>query len=160
MAEFSDLPLTYRLMMKAYRWRTISPTPWASMRMPLAQSRVALVTSAGLYRPGVDRDFGSREGEDVTVRLLPRDTDVTTLAIGQTSNSFDRGAIEHDRNLALPLDRLRSLVDTREIGSIAPQHVSFNGSIIAPGRFVRDIAPQVADVLRADQVDAVLFVPV
>lgn len=160
MAEFSELPLTYRLLTKAYRWRTIDPTPWAILRVPLAEARVALVTSAGLYRPRIDRDFGSSEGADVTVRLLPGDVDLTSLAIGQTSNSFDRGAIERDRNLALPLDRLRALEDAREIGSIAPQHVSFNGSIIAPGRFMRDVAPQVADVLRADQVDAVLFVPV
>lgn len=160
MADFSDLPFKYRLLMSAYRWRTIRPTPWAAMRVPITQARVALVTSAGLYRPGTDRDFGTREGDDITFRTLPADVDLGALAMGQTSDAFDRAAIERDRNLALPLDRLRTLHQAGEIGSVAPQHVSFNGSMLAPGRFVRDVAPNVANLFRAEQVDAVLFVPV
>lgn len=161
MAEFTELSVKYRLLMKAYRWRTIDPTPWATMRVPLSRARIALVTSAALYRPGIDRPFSDGEGDaKATVRFLPSDVDLTALTIGQTSGSFDRAAIKRDRNLALPLDRLRELCDAGLIGSVAPRHVSFNGSMLAPGRFLRDRAPEVADVLRADEVDAVLFVPV
>jgi hypothetical protein len=38
--------------------------------------------------------------------------------------------------------------------------VSFNGSITAPGRLVRQSAPEMAEVLRAEMVDAALLVPV
>jgi D-proline reductase (dithiol) PrdB len=160
MATWDELPLKYRLTIRAYRWRRIAPTPWAAPRVPLAQARVALVTSAGLYRPGVDRDFGTREGEDITARLLPADVPLATLAVGQTSDAFDRTALEADRNLALPLDRLRELRDAGVVGDVAPRAVSFNGSLLAPGRFLRDTAPGIVDALRADQVDAALFVPV
>jgi D-proline reductase (dithiol) PrdB len=160
MAEFSELPLSYRLRMLAYRWRRLDPSPWTAFAPPLRDARIALVTSAGLYRPGVDSDFGEKEGQDITVRLLPADVELSSLAIGQTSDAFDRAAVERDRNLALPLDRLHALERDGVIGSVAPRHVSFNGSMLAPGRFLRDSAPEVVDCFRVDQVDAVLFVPV
>lgn len=160
MADWSELPLRYALLMRAYPWRRIPDAPWAPLRRPLAEARVALVTSAGLYRPGIDRDFGTQEGEDISVRWLPRDVALLQLVVGQTSRSFDRSSLEADPDLALPLTRLAELVDAGEVGEVAPRHVSFNGSMLAPGRFVRDTAPEVAEGLRVDQVDAALFVPV
>ena len=160
MASWDELPLKYRISIRAYRWRTIAETPWSTLRVPLAQARVALVTSAGLYRPGVDAGFGTREGEDITARYLPSDVSLGALAIGQTSDAFDRAALIKDKNLALPLDRLRELKSLGEIGGVAPRAVSFNGSLLAPGRFIKETAPEIVDALLADDVDAALFVPV
>lgn len=160
MADWSELPLKYRLLMRAYRWRSVAPTPWSPLRRPLAEARIALVTSGGLYRDGVDRDFGTKEGEDISVRWLPRDVAEMHLVVGQTSTSFDRTGISADQELALPLTRLAELVTAGEAGSVAPRHVSFNGSMVGPGRFMRDSAPEVAEGLAADEVDAALFVPV
>lgn len=160
MADWSELPLKYRLLMQAYPWRRIDPPVWAPLRKPLAECRVALVSSAGLYRPGTDRDFGTREGEDITERWLPADLDTAQLVVGQTSSTFDRDAVQGDLELALPLRRLEELVAAGVVGRVAPRHVSFNGSMIAPGRFARETAPRVAQGLSADDVDAVLLVPV
>lgn len=160
MASWSELPLRYRLSIGLYRWRTIARTPWATLAVPLSEARVALVTSAGLYRPGMDRDFGGGRSGDITMRLLPSDTPLGSLVVGQSSDAFDRTDVEQDINLALPLDRLRELRARGEVGSVAPRVVSFNGSMLAPGNFLRDTAPQVVDVLRADLVHAALFVPV
>ena len=68
MASWSELPLKYRLLIGFYRWRTLASTPWARLAVPLREARVALVTSAGLYRPGIDRDFGGGDGGDITDR--------------------------------------------------------------------------------------------
>ena len=160
MASFDELPFKYRISIKAYRWRTVDGMPWAELTVPLGSARIALVTSAGLYRKGMDRDFGTKEGEDITVRLLPSDVPLDSLAVGQTSDAFDRSAIEADRNLALPLDRLRELCEEGIVREVAPRVVSFNGSMLGPGRFLRDTAPGVVDALKADRVDAALFVPV
>lgn len=160
MASFSDLALKYRLLMATYRWRRIDPVPWAPLRRPVGEARLALVTSAGLYRPGVDEPFHEQKGGDPTVRWLPADTDLATLAVGQTSDSFDRSPIDADREAALPMKVVRELVAAGAVGSIAPQAVSFNGSMTAPGRFVSETAPQVAGQLLRDQVDAALLVPV
>ncbi len=45
MADIADLPLRYRLMLRAYPWRRIDPVPLARLGKPLAASRVALVTT-------------------------------------------------------------------------------------------------------------------
>ncbi len=160
MASWDELPLKYRISIRAYRWRTIKETPWATLRKPLREARVALVTSAGLYRLGTDRDFGTKEGEDISARYLPSSTPVNALAIGQTSDAFDRAAIIKDKNLALPLDRVHELAAAGVIGAVAPRAVSFNGSLLAPGRFIKETAPEIVEALRVDQVDAALFVPV
>ena len=62
--------------------------------------------------------------------------------------------------MAVPIDRLRELADQRQIGSIGRRHLSFMGSITAPGRLVRDTAPEAARRLEDDGVDIALLVPV
>jgi D-proline reductase (dithiol) PrdB len=46
------------------------------------------------------------------------------------------------------------------IGDVAPRHVSFQGSITAPGRLVRRTAPAIARLLKEDGVDGVVLTPV
>jgi hypothetical protein len=57
----------------------------------------------------------------------------------------------------LPLDRLKSLAAERIIGTVAPRHFSFMGSIAAPGRLIAQTAPEVAQILLEDKVHAVLL---
>ena len=58
------------------------------------------------------------------------------------------------------LDRVRELVEAGRIGSLAREHVSLMGSMTAPGRFVRDSAPELASRLRDGGVDIAFLVPV
>lgn len=60
----------------------------------------------------------------------------------------------------LPLHRLKELAEKGAIGSVAPRHFSFTGSITAPGRMIAETAPEVARMLLEDEVDAVLLTPV
>ncbi len=160
MAEFAELSLRHRLEMALYRWRRVKPQIWSPLPVPLHDARIALVTTAGLYRTGVDRAFERVRGGDVSFRVIPDDTELQTLAVGQTSSAFDRQPVEADRNSALPLNRLHELVASGEVGASAPRHLSFNGSITAPGRLVRDSAPVAARLLREDGVQGALLVPV
>lgn len=57
MAEFSELPLRYRWEMAMYRWRHVDPLVWTRLAVPLASATVGLVTTAGLYRPAIDKPF-------------------------------------------------------------------------------------------------------
>ncbi|MEA2325285.1 MAG: D-proline reductase (dithiol) PrdB, partial [Thermoanaerobaculia bacterium] len=65
-----------------------------------------------------------------------------------------------DPNLAFPLDRLHELERDGRIGRVNKRHLSFMGSITAPGRLIRDSAPAAAELLVADGVDIALLVPV
>jgi D-proline reductase (dithiol) PrdB len=86
--------------------------------------------------------------------------EVARLVTSHRSRSFDRSGIQRDPNLAFPLDRLRELASRGEIGAPARRHFSFMGSITAPGRLIRETAPEVARKIREDGADWALLVPV
>jgi len=159
-ADFATLTVRYRLQMAIYPWRRLERTPWQPLRVPLQQARIALVTSAGLYRRELDEPFAQMSGGDPSFRVIPDNVEPGTLVVGQTSHAFDHGPAERDLNLVLPLEPLHALVVAGEVGSAAARHLSFNGSITAPGRLVRRTAPEAAELLRGDGVDVALFVPV
>lgn len=160
MASLRDLKLSYWAYMKTYRYRSFEWRPGARLDKPLSEARVALVTTAALYRADQAPFDESCKGGDYSYREIPLDTDLRTLRLGHKSDAFDHTAIEHDANVALPLERLVEMAAERSIGAAAPRHFSFMGSIPAPARLVRETAPEVAEKLRADQVDAVLLTPV
>jgi D-proline reductase (dithiol) PrdB len=160
MALISDLPLWLRVVLKTYPWRRIEPVPLAPLRKPLAQSRIALVTTAGLVPAGETPFDEGVKGGDFSYRVIRGDADVRTLTEHHRSESFDHAGILEDANLAFPLDRLRELAARGEIGEVAPRHLSFMGSITAPGRLTARTAPEAAELLVQDQVDIALLVPV
>lgn len=162
MATYQDLILTTRLFMKGYPFAryAIEPGLRASLRRPLHEARVALVTSAGLHTPAqAGFDFSNKRG-DTSFREIPNDMDTQSLIESHRSGSFDHAGIEADKNLGLPLDRLRELETRGVIGQLNHRHFSFMGSIVGPRPLIAETAPQVARMLRADGVDAVLLTPV
>ncbi|MFN8544516.1 MAG: glycine/sarcosine/betaine reductase selenoprotein B family protein [Candidatus Binatia bacterium] len=160
MADLAQLSFPTRAFLKAYRWRWIDPVPCTLFTKPLGACRVALVSTAGLVPPGAPPFDGAVRGGDYSYRLVPRDGDLAQLADCQRSHSYDHGGIARGRNLAFPLDRLREFAAEGVIGEVAPRHLSFMGSITAPGRLIRDTAPKAATLLVDDEVDVALLVPV
>jgi D-proline reductase (dithiol) PrdB len=102
----------------------------------------------------------SVRGGDSSFREIPSDVDVPTLVEAHRSESFDHAGLQQDPNLGLPIERLRELVEAGRIGALNHRHFSFMGSITAPGRLVRDSAPEMARALVSDGVDVALLVPV
>lgn len=160
MAQLSDLKLTYRIYMAAYRYRQFDWQPGTVLAKPLAESSIAIMTTAGLHRPDQLAFDETIKGGDWSYRELPTDVDLPSLLLAHRSDAFDHAGIERDKNLVLPLDRLRELLAEGVLGEPAPRHFSFMGSIPAPGRLVDWSAPEVAAKLHDDQVDAVLLTPV
>src|SRR5574337_799140 len=131
MAKLSDLKLKYRLYMQAYPYRHIDWRPGAQLRKPLSESKIAVVTSAAFYGPDQKAFDPTVRGGDYSYREIAEDVRLETLQIGHKSDAFDHSGIERDKNLALPLDRLRELKQERCIGDVAPRHYSLMGSISA-----------------------------
>jgi D-proline reductase (dithiol) PrdB len=159
-AELSELGLALRAYLAAYRWRTLDPVPWSPLRKPLSAANVALVSTAGMVLPEQEPFDNDRRGGDVSFREIPSDADTSTLIDTHRSRSFDHSGIRADANLGFPIDRLRELAEEGVIGRVNHRHLSFMGSITAPGRLVRDTAPVAAQLLVDDGVDVVLLVPV
>jgi len=167
MAQLDDVELMERLFLKGYPFRKFGPqandpvtmaiTP---LRKPLGECCVALVTTAGLSLADQSPfDTKSKMG-DSSFREFPGTISPQSLEMHHRSWTFDQTGILHDRNLVLPLDRLREMHARGEIGAIAPHHYSFMGSIVGPTKLTRERAPQVAQRLVSDSVDVVLLTPV
>ena len=160
MAKLSDLKLTHRIYMQAYRYRHFDWRPGAALRKPLSQSQIAVVTTAAFFRPDQKPFDESVPGGDYSFREIPADVDLAALRIAHKSDAFDHRGIEADKNLALPLDRLRKLVREGHLGSVASRHFSLMGSISAPSRLVKITGPEIIRRLSEDRTDAVLLTPV
>jgi D-proline reductase (dithiol) PrdB len=160
MAKLSDLKIKYRIFMEAYQYRQFDWRPGAVLEKPLSQSRIAMVTTAAFFRPEQAPFDLSIRGGDYSFREISLDTNLDTLQIAHKSDAFDHAGIKRDKNLALPLDRLRELKAEGRIGEVAPRHYSFMGSISAPARLLTITAPEVAHRLREERTDGVLLTPV
>ena len=166
MARLDDLDLAERLFLKGYPFQRYAPRPndpvtmaMTPLRKPLAECTVALVTTAGLSLPD-QRPFDTTiKMGDRSFREFPAEISLESLEMHQRSWAFDHTGVLRDRNLALPLDRLREMRERGEIGAIAPHHYSFLGSIVGPSRLIKESAPEVARRLTADGVDVVLLTP-
>lgn len=131
------------------------PDPaWVTPR-PLAESTVAIVTSAALYAQG-DEAFGAG---DAGYRFVARDR--RDLVLGHWSPNFDRVGVALDLNVVYPIDRLEELAARGVIGRVAPRHVSFAGNQPDDVATIRlDTGPAAAAALRADGVDVAILTPV
>jgi D-proline reductase (dithiol) PrdB len=122
---------------------------------PLADRRIALVTTAGLHH--VDDDPFSFI--DLSYRVIPGDTNLASLTMTHSSVHFDRTGFREDVNTVFPLDRLRELASEGTIGSAADHHYSLMGAGWPP-EMIEPTCKDLARLLRADGVTAVCLVPV
>ncbi len=161
MGKLSEFSFSIRLFLKTYKWRRIDPVPWTPLVKPLSECNVALVTSAGLVMPEQDHFDESMRGGDPSFREIRGDVDVSTLIDTHRSESFDHTGMEKGSQRGVPLGSPAGVGRARErIGSVNHRHLSLMGSITAPGRFIKNHAPEAAEHFVADGVDVALLVPV
>ena len=128
--------------------------PWVT-GPPLAERRVALISTAGLHRRD-DRPFSPGA---MDYRRIPADTPADELVMSHVSTNFDRTGFQQDWNVVFPLDRLRELAAAGFIGSLARDHYSFMGAI-GDTTALEPHARELAGTMQADGVDTALLVPV
>ena len=166
-AQLEDVDLAERLFLKGYPFYKYAPNKnnpaslaVSPLKKPISQCTVALITTAGLSLPNQPPFDVTIKMGDSSFRELPGNISPQSLEMNQRSWSFDKTGILRDRNLALPLDRLRELQVSGEIGAVAPYHFSFMGSIVGPRKLMQENAPEVARRLVAAGVDVALLTPV
>ncbi|MFQ5515145.1 MAG: glycine/sarcosine/betaine reductase selenoprotein B family protein [Myxococcota bacterium] len=140
------------------------PIPWAPVRRPVAESRIALVTTAGISMKG-DRPFDMEMERRNPLRGDPSWRRIPALArtgsVEVNHLHIDTGYILRDLNVALPLERLHELTVERIVGEVAPSHYSIMGY---QGHDTRELectsAPEIAEEMRRERVDLALLAPV
>lgn len=130
-------------------------TPFTKPSRPLFESRVAIVTSAGLHLRG-DRPFTSG---DPTYRNIPSATSAADIVQSHTSIGFDRTAVLADINVVFPINRLHEMVASGRIGALAPNFYSFMGAQRDTSAMKATSAPELAHRMLDERVDVVLLTP-
>lgn len=139
-----------------YRWvENEGPPPWAPLRRPLNESRLALVASGGVYASG---QVAFHHRDDTSLRTIDGDVDVADL---RTSHfAYDQTAAQSDPNVVFPIEPLRRCVEARRLGSLSRHAYTCMGGIYSSRRVREELAPEIARLVVEDQVDLVLLVPV
>ena len=140
-------------------WESGEAVPWAPPHKPLAECKLALVTTSGVHHSSQEPfDMQDSEG-DPSFRAINGATIGSDYRI--THDYYDHSDAEKDLNIVLPLDRLQELKQEGIIGRLANTHYSFMGHI--DGRHIATLieqtAKQVVATPRQDEVDVVLLTP-
>lgn len=164
--SFKFLPRLIATFYQATDQQPLLPIPWTPLPRPLAECTFGLVTSAGLYRRGVQPPFDlEREKReptwgDPTFRPIPTDMVAEELAVSHLHlNTAD---ILADFNIVLPIHRFQELVAAGRIGGLAREHYAFMGYQGFPPdttAWQKTYGPEIAARFRAAGVDCVLLTP-
>jgi D-proline reductase (dithiol) PrdB len=131
--------------------------PLAHLRKPLAEARLAFVSSAGV-QPGGTMPFDVvHPVGDFSFRRVPSGSAVSDLEIHQIK--YPTNGAGKDLNVIFPIERLQELAAEKIIGKLAPNFFSFIGYNMNPEAFERTLAEDIADAVVADGADAVLLCP-
>ena len=163
---------SYRFLPRSFRpmYEGRGPLPgedapvWAQFEKRLAASRIALLTSAGIYVKAsqasfdVEREQREPEWGDPSWRSIPSNVQATDLEVAHLHISHDD--IRSDPEVALPMRTLDELVSEHMVGSATAEHLSVMGY---QDRSLEDwrqkTAPQLVDWLRGQQADGIILAP-
>ena len=144
--------------------KAVTDFPWTPIEKPLAEAKVALLTTAGVSMKG-DPPF---DMEAERKRPTWGDPSWRPIRLGATGDDveinhlhIDTSYAKRDLNVALPMDRLRELVEEGCVGAAAETHYSimgFQGN--DPTRVVRESAQPIYERLRDERVDILALAPV
>jgi D-proline reductase (dithiol) PrdB len=155
--------ITRRVMKQWTSLGTARETPWTPLAKPLSQCAVSLLSSAGIalttdqpFDQGIER----RDPwfSDPSYRILPRTA--TTGSARVYHLHINPSFAEQDLNCVMPIARLNELEALGEIGRAALSHYAYVGYTLRPEALLRHSVPDIIRHLRAEQVDAVVLVPV
>lgn len=151
---------------------TYQEAPFTRLPKPLAECRVALLTSTGHFVDGDDPVPLGQEGmtqEEAVRRIgeftrsrpqlsrIPMDTPWSRLRVRH--GGYDVRGVMADPNVALPIDRLRELAQAGAFGELLSDAYSFVGAT-SQTVLLQSVAHEWAESWVAHGVDALVLVPV
>ena len=161
--SYRFLDFATRQVMKAWTARQEAGViPFTPLAKPLSECTVALLSTAGIARND-DRPF-DQEGErrnpwwgDSSFRVIPQGTSESDVRLYHLH--IDPRFGQADLDVVLPMRRLAELAREVVVRQPAARHYSIMGYILEPDVLVGETAPEIAERMRADGVDAAAVVP-
>jgi D-proline reductase (dithiol) PrdB len=142
-----------------YRWAHYTEVPFQPLKKPLAECRVALITTAAPYQPGKG-DQGPRAAYNAAAKFyevysggtaVDHDLRISHVAIDRTHTTAE------DSNTWFPLPQLRRCAAAGRIGEVAPR---FHGAPTNRSHrmTIQRDCPELLVRCHADAVDAAILV--
>ncbi len=153
------LPWVKALWSKRFQAVQGNTIPWTPLSKPLADCRIALVTTGGVHlQSDPPFDMSDKQG-DPSFRRFPATVNVADLQI--THDYYDHRDADEDINLVIPFDILREFQAAGRLGPAADYFYSFMGHLEPPHveTLINETAQVVAQELKQQAVDVVLLVP-
>lgn len=154
------MPYSYSQLFKEITGRdfenrpVFDPPRLTPLRRPIAESTIGIFASCGAQLAD-DPPLG--ETEDISFRLIPRDTPVSKLTVAHKTK-VRKWAVE-DINVAFPLERMKELELEGVFRRLAHTSVSVVGSIQRFTEFVDNTIPAIKQIYDAQGVDLVFIFP-
>ena len=138
-----------------YQWTENISVPWTPIVKPLTGSRVALISSGGVYHK--DQPPFKPDKNDLTFREIPAATEVRDLRISH--DYYDHSDAEQDVNCVFPIERMRELAAEGFVGGLSEVHFTFMGRIFRKTGLLNEMIPGLIARLKALGVDLAFLVP-
>lgn len=139
-----------------YQWTKNDSAPWTSFTKPLSESKMAFISSGGVYLKSQTPFDVAGKGEAV-FREIPKDVNVADLAISHIHyNHLDA---KKDINCIFPIERFRELEQEGYIGELAQTNYSFMGRVFSRLAIAKEMVPALLQQLRDQKVDFLYVIP-
>lgn len=149
-----------RLGFPPYRWAHFADVPFTPLAKPLTASRVALITTAAPYQPGVgDQGPGAKYNAAAKFYQVYSETTESVPDLRISHVGYDRKhTTAEDLRTWFPLAALQACVKAGRIGALTPR---FHGSPTNRSQRVtlESDAPELLRRCREDAADVVVLVP-
>ena len=166
-----DVPIPYRQRIRdyyqtlgygaPYRWAHYAEVPFAPVMKPLAESRIALVTTAAPYQPDKgDQHPGAAYNAAAKFYTVYCGDSAVDHDLRISHIAYDRiHTTAKDSNSWFPLPALRRAVKAGRIGEVAPRF--YGAPTNRSHRTTLDVdCPELLRRIREDKADAVILVAV
>jgi len=134
-----------------YQWASHDDTPFVRFERPLAQARVAIVTTA-IHPDDEEKAMISREARSIPLADVPAAFFTDDLSWDKMTTHTD------DRGSYFPLEPLEALAAEGRIGGLAPRY-HFVPTEYSQRFTIEVDAPRIVAACIEDEVDVALLVP-
>ena len=169
-ADSQDVPVRYMQRLRdyylalgydnPYRWAQYTEVPFCPLDKPLNESRVALVTTAGPYKPDAGEQ-GARAPYNAAAKFYqvysyPSDQD---QFLGISHLGYDRVySSAEDVNAFFPLTALRQAAAQGRIGEVGPRYYGAPTNR-SQATTVQQDCDDILRMMQQDEVDLAILVP-
>jgi D-proline reductase (dithiol) PrdB len=143
--------------LRDYSWIVDNDAPWKHLSKSLSESKVALITTAGLYNWKLTKHYNlADDNGDISFREFKKDVTQADVRVSHKDIELKNGP-GLDYNTVFPLDRLLELEKEKRISSVSEVHFSVMGEIKDPKLLIDNSVPKIIKLLQKFLVDVVII---